>query len=210
MEQNGYGTILVVDTAGVIHLQLGRAETVSPRLRQAITRAVTNFQPVLIEPWAEAADALATTGVVAPIISIDHHQDHPLGAVVLLVKAGRLHQAMFETGQGSDDGPRICLVQRDAHGMPMIQTNSPNHHGSKWQTLAEHSRDSLIGLAVADQVGLARGRDHQGEQSLGFIVRPPESAGWLIVSEPAERIFSLWRYRAAVLLFIFAGGVGLV
>jgi PAS domain S-box-containing protein len=210
MEQNGYGTILVVDTAGVIHLQLGRAETVSPRLRQAITRAVTNFQPVLIEPWAEAADALATTGVVAPIISIDHHQDHPLGAVVLLVKAGRLHQAMFETAQGSDDGPRICLVQRDAHGMPMIQTNSPNHHGSKWQTLAEHSRDSLIGLAVADQVGLARGRDHQGEQSLGFIVRLPESAGWLIVSEPAERIFSLWRYRAAVLLFIFAGGVGLV
>lgn len=209
MEQEGFAAIQVVNSSGTVQFQLGQAESISSQLPRTIAQAAAEFQPVIMLCQPETAASPPRVVVVVPIICVDHRHDHPIGAVVLLAEAGRLFLPLGQSGQGMHDGPQLCLVQGDGQGLLLIQTQAlPS--GLQWQTAREQPVDSLVGLAIAGQEGRVRGRDNQGESSLGYIVRLPEEAGWLIVSEPVARIFSLWRYRAAVLLFIFAGSVGLV
>ena len=211
MKHGQYAVILVVDTIGTIRLHLGEANVHCLHLHHAITQALADFQPVLIQPQTGATDESALVGVVTPIVRTDQHQEQRLGAVVLLRVTDRFFGALLGLRQESTEAPQTMLVHRDEQGVLLAQ-DAPmrDTFGLKRLKLQEVAADSLVGLAVANQVGLVRGRNLQGEESLGFIVRIPAMESWLIVAEPVERIFSLWRYRAAVLLFIFAGAVGLI
>lgn len=204
MEQEGFAGVLIMTSSGTIQYRLGQVGEISSQFSRTIAQAATNFHPEIILSPPEKTENHVMVGVVVPI-----HQDRTRGAVVLLADASRLFLPLVEAGQGIQKGPRPCLVQVNAQGMLLVQTEN-QQSTLQWQAANEQPADSLVGMAAADQSGLVRGRDKQGELSLGYIVRLPENGEWLVVSEPVSRIFSLWRYRAAVLLFFFAGAVGLV
>ncbi len=208
MEQEGLAGIQLVSAAGTIELQLGQPQMSVAQLPQAIARATAAYHPLVIPPRAAVGTTPAMVGLVVPIICVDHRHEQPLGAVVLHTEAQRLLPPLLKSGWERSE-PQTCLVLGDRQGWFLLHTGALQSPLPVTPPLEQPST-SLVGLAHAGKQGLVRGQNCQGEQALGVIVRLPEEAGWLIISEPVARIFSLWRYRAAVLLFIFAGAVALV
>lgn len=209
-EQGPYTAILVVDAAGAIRLHLGQEISTSLPLHRLVAHALADFHPVLVEPRAAVADEPNMVGVVAPIIRADHRSEQASGAVVLLRAADQFYGALFGHRQDNSESPQTLLVHRQEQDVLLVQ-NSPTKDMPELrrQPLQNVPPGSLVSLAISDRAGLVRGLDPWGEESLGFIVHVPEIGSWLIEAEPEARVFNLWRYRAAVLLFIFAGVVGL-
>ncbi|MDR2551033.1 MAG: PAS domain S-box protein [Desulfobulbus sp.] len=72
---------------------------------------------------------------------------------------------------------------------------------------------SLAAMAAAGRVGIVEGADDRGIESLAVIRPVPGTNSVVIVKDDAAEIFSLWRFRAALLTLGFAvlamGGGGL-
>lgn len=209
-EQGPYTVIQVIDATGTIRLHLGQEVSVSLPLHTSVAHALADFHPVLVETLGADVDEPGMVGVVAPILLVDHRSTQGIGAVVLLRAATHYYDAIFGQRQASTESPQTLLVRRRGQDVLLAQ-HSPTMDipELKRQALQDIPPGSLVSLAISDQAGLVRGLSPLGEESLGFIVHVPEMEGWLVEAEPVARVFNLWRYRAAVLLFIFAGVVGL-
>lgn len=210
MELEGIAASQMVSPAGAIELQIGQLGGTDAQLPQAIAQATTDYAPVLMPPRADIGATSAMAVLVVPIFCVDHRHEHVLGAVVLHTEAKRMVPSLLQSRSENDEKPNTCLVFGNTRQGGLLVQTSAQPDRLQRQATAEPPADALVSRALSGEEGLVRGQDCQGERALGFIFHLPEDAGWLIVSEPVARIFSLWRYRAAVLLFIFAGAVGLV
>ncbi|WP_310600281.1 PAS domain S-box protein [Desulfobulbus sp.] len=82
------------------------------------------------------------------------------------------------------------------------------------QPSAQAASGSLAAMAAAGRVGMIEGADDRGVESLAVIRPVPGTNCVVIVKDDAAEIFSLWRFRAALLMLAFViltmGGGGLI
>ena len=204
-----YVEVLLVDAAGRVRLSTN-GDSEPPGYAAALALALGRRHPVFSDLFVTPHCRSPRVALIAPFFVPNQRTGLPLGAVVLISDAVQCFQSWLQPWGPPGATGEILLVRRDgsplllAESLPRLSVPLPS------QMSGRHS-DSLAAAAMQGRIGAIRGRDQQGVDSLAVIVPVPGTEWRVIAKDAAAHVFAAWRFRAALLLLVFAllaGGFG--
>jgi len=209
-EHGQYAELLVVDLDGRVRLSVnGQLETLNG-YAAALAEALRTYRPVFTELHTEDQHPEPHISLVVPFFSADRRASRPLGAIVLISNATQFLHPLLDSWIKPSKSMEVILVRRD--GDTVVFLNELRQHSAAPKAPTPmHLAGSLAVMAATGQEGFVEGDDARGIESLAVLLPVPDSDWRLITKAEASEIFGVWRFRAALLMLLFAvlaGGLG--
>jgi PAS domain S-box-containing protein len=206
-EHGRYAEVALIDVDGRIRFSLSGGQESTVDYSEALTAALRNYQPAFIDLPPDAHSPGALVSLVAPIYVANRTGVSPLGAFILVSDADQLLRPLLQSWVKPSATTEILLARPEAGRLLLLTEQSDPAEGkSGWEysRLSTERADSLAAVAVGGGAGFIRGVDHRGVESLAYVLPIPGSEWLLIAKDETAQIFGVWRFRAALLLLLFA------
>ena len=211
-----YTDVLLVTPEGKVHLSLSGTATTNEHSMAALTEALAERKPVLVDLESEPLHPEPHVKVVAPIFAVDGQAPLPLGAIILIHDAGQSLYPLVQSWPLPTQTAETLLVRRE--GETVLFLNNLRHHQGAALTLRlPLTRTEVAAVrAVQGQEGLSEGLDYQGVASLAFTLAIPDSPWFIVVKDDSAEIYAGWRVRATLILLLLTaltaglGALGLI
>jgi PAS domain S-box-containing protein len=210
-EHGQYAELLVVDLEGRVRLSVnGQQETLNG-YAAALAEALRTCRPVFTDLHTETQQPEPHISLVVPVFSADRHASRPLGAVILINNAAQFLQPLLDSWMKPSKSMEVILVRRDGDTVVFLNALRKHSAAASKAPTPLHLAGSLAAMAASGQEGFVEGDDARGIESLAVLLHVPGSDWRLIAKDDASEIFGVWRFRAALLMLLFAvlaGGLG--
>lgn len=208
-----YVDVLLVDQDGQVRLRMNsQQEGIAPQAA-TVALAIRRNQAVFTDVLAAAAPLDCHIDLVVPVVGTEAQGRAPIGAVVLASDARHHFQPILHGWVKPSPTIEVLLVRRDNGGIE--QLSSPSFLEDEPPSLSSLVSSATLQEAIASTGGghLLEGRDQNGVESLAVLVAVPDSNWAVVAKDEAAAIFGVWRFRAAILMLVFAaltiGGCGM-
>lgn len=206
-----YANLLLVDTKGQVRLSVSGQRQSFTGHESALAEALHSYGPVFTELHSDAQCPQPHIELIAPVIGPELRTARPLGAVVLVSDATGFLQPLLMDWKRPSPTTEVLLVRREGDGALLLNALLDRSAAVQHRHTPLSRTDSLAAMAVSGKGGFVEGEDDRGTASLAFIASVPGSNWHLIAKDEASAIFGVWRFRAALLMVVFAvlaGGAG--
>ncbi|MDY0108008.1 MAG: diguanylate cyclase [Giesbergeria sp.] len=179
-ERARYTAVYLVDTQGRLRLSPGdgaQGSLPDPEM-QALYRALTQAQAVVVEPHRDAVFAFPFFGLLTPIFD----GVEPVGAVWLVSDVRTTLYPLLEYWPTPSKTAESALVQRE--GDEIVFLSPVRHHADTLQPLRlpmTQGHNPAVQAANGER-GILYGRDYRGEEVLAMVSTVADSP-WLMVSK---------------------------
>ncbi len=210
-DRGGYADLLLVDTEGQVRLSVGGRRQSFAGHETALAEALRTYRPVFTEPHGDPECPRPHLELIAPIIGPDLRTAKPLGAVVLIVEATQSLQPLLVHWKRPSPTTEVLLVRREHDTALLLNALLDRSDATQGLRTPLSRTASLAVMAVSGREGFVEGEDDRGTASLAFLAPVPGSDWHLIAKDETAAIFGVWRFRAALLMAVFAvlaGGAG--
>jgi len=205
-EHGRYADVALVDVDGRIRFSLSGKPDAAVNYSQALDLALRNYHPAFIDLPPDAHSPGANVSLVAPLFVVNRTGASPLGALILVSDADQLLQPLLRSWVKPSATTEILLARPEAgHLLLLAEQKNPPEGKPAWEysRLPADRADSLAAMAVGG-AGFVQGIDHRGVESLAYVL-PISGSDWLLIAkDESSKIFGVWRFRAALLLLLFA------
>jgi len=193
-----YAELLLVDREGRVRLSLnGQRDTLTGHAA-ALAEALRSERPVFTELHGEPHYPEPHIGLVVPLYGPDLRTRSPVGAVVLIDEAAQFLQPILHSWVKPSATMEVMLVRQEGDAVVLLNALP------RQAEAAVHPGSSLEAMAVSGHEGVVEGNDFRGVESLAVLLPVPDSSWFLIAKDEAAEIFGVWRFRAALLMLLFA------
>ncbi|MGE4559075.1 MAG: hypothetical protein AB7E77_02640, partial [Desulfobulbus sp.] len=149
-EQGGYRSVLLLDASGTIRLCLGQPVPHPDGYAEALPGAMAAYRPVLIDMEGNGPTDGYVFAAVIPLVRGDRRQEEALGAVVLVVDAGRTYQTVAASPEETNASPQAVLVRRDQADLIVVSAALSANGGIQVHKGPEEElANTLVGRAAS-------------------------------------------------------------
>lgn len=204
-EHGRYADIVLVDVAGRVRFSLSGKLKTSDDHSAALALALRNYQPVFMDLAPDAHASSAAVRLIAPLFVAHRTGVSPLGAVILVSDAAQFLQPLTQSWVKPSATTEILLARPEGEQLLLLAKQSNRPEGWENSRAPVERADSLAAAVVQGRsAGFVQGRDHRGVESLAYVL-PVAGSDWLLIAkDETAQIFGVWRFRAALLLLLFA------
>lgn len=203
----GYSDVLLCDAGGAVLSRQGSTE-VHPEVQASISTAIEGRRPLISDLHAGPPPDRPHLGVVSPIYA-DEALQRPLGAIVLIVDAGKFLYPLIRDWPLPSRSAESLLIQRD--GDQVLFLNELRHQGGTALKLRIPLTETHVPAvqAVLGRTGVLDGPDYRGVEVLSVLLPVPDSPWYLIAKvDRAEAFAALYRETGlGIVLFVGLGGL---
>lgn len=192
-ERSRYTAVFLVDTEGRLRLSPGegtRGQLPEPE-QQALRRAFTQAEAVLVEPRSDASFAFPFMGLLAPLFD----GMEPVGAVWLVSDVRATLYPLLENWPTPSKTAESALVMRE--GDEVVFLSPLRHNDAPPLTLRlpmDQDGDPAV-LAARGERGILYGRDYRGEEVLAMVSAVHDSPWFMVTKLDVAEAFSDIRAR---------------
>ena len=197
-ERARYTAVYLVDPEGALRLTPGdsaQGRLHAPELL-ALHRALSQAQPIMLEPRQDNFFAFPFFGLMVPIFD----GITPLGAVWLVSDVRTSLYPLLEQWPTPSRSAESAIVQRDGNEVRFV---SPlRHYSNAPQSLRlpmSHSDDPAVQAATGVR-GIIYGRDYRGQDVLAMVSAVPDSPWFMVSKIDVAEAFTDMRVREWLML----------
>jgi len=206
-EHGRYADIALVDVEGRVRFSLSGKLESSVDHSAALAQALRDYQPVFMDLAPDARDARgasAAVRLIAPLFVANRTGVSPLGAVILVSDAAQFLQPLTQSWIKPSATTEMLLARPEGEQLLLLAEQPDRPEGWENSRAPAERADSLAAAVVQGSAGFVQGRDHRGVESLAYVL-PVSGSDWLLIAkDETAHIFGVWRFRAALLLLLFA------
>jgi len=200
-----YAELLLVDGEGRMRLSCrGPRETLTGHAA-ALAEALDNKRPVFTELHAESPYPEPHISLVVPLSAPDPRPSSPVGAVILIDEAAQFLHPILHSWDKPSATMEVVLVRRQGDAVLPLHAMPRQAEATVDPQASLPPSGSLEAMAVSGREGVVEGSDFRGVESLAVLMPVPDTSWILIAKDDAAEIFGVWRFRAALLMVLFAG-----
>ncbi len=203
-----YADILIVDPKGRLRLSLNSTHELHGGFAAALAEALRDHKPVFTDLHFEEHYPTPHLSVVAPIFSDAGPAASPLGAIILINDAAQFLYPAIQAWSKPSKTMETLLVRQD--GETVLFLNELLHQPTAALKLRVPltQTGTLAVMAVQGREGLVEGPDYGNIASLAVILPVPGFPWFLVTKDDTAEVLGVWRFRAALLMVLFAALVG--
>jgi len=205
-----YADILVVDSQGRVRLSLNGEEQVCESYAPALACALHEGRPAFTELHTGLREGSPHIALVVPLSARGEPAAGLPGAIVLVNDASRFLYPLIESWPAYSRTAETVLVARD-DGDALFLNNTRHRPDSALKLrIALDRTDEPAVMAVLGREGFVQGTDYRGVQTAAVVLPVPDTPWCLVAKMDQDEVFAGWRVRAALILGLTAGLMGMV
>jgi len=206
-----YADILIVDPKGQVRVSLNGSHELHGSSAAALAQALRDRKPVFTDLHMEAPKQPPHLNVVAPLFAGSGPAASPLGAIVLINDAAQFLYPLIQSWPTPSKTTETLLVRRDGNTALFLNELRHRPESALQLHLPLTRTDTIAVMAALGREGFVEGLDYRGMASLAVILPVPGFSWHLVTKDDTQEVLGLWRFRAALLMVLFAallGGLG--
>ncbi len=203
-EQHGCDDILLVDRKGGILFGL----TGNEHHGGFVPYLAASFQdrkPVLTDLHLEPDGIQPHISTVVPLFSLAEMQGKPLGALVLIHRAGTYLFPLVNMWPTASTTAETLLVKRDGdHVLFLSELRHQANTALKLRIPLARAEVPAV-MAILGKQGFCSGKDYRGVEVVAVIKPVPDSPWFMIAKIDTEEAYSVWRFQSTLMLSMLLG-----
>lgn len=205
-KHDDYVDVLLVDTTGTICFSVSGSQGVIDGY-SALTETLRADAPIMTDLHVSSHVSMPHISVFVPIF--DENQVVQ-GVLVLVTDARRSFYPMIQSWPVPSDTAETLLVRRD--GDDVLFLNELRHQsGAAFALrLPLSATETVAVMAVQGREGIVYAKDHRGLDVVAALRPVPDSPWFLVAKVDAAEAFAGWQERAAMLVLLLVGALGLL
>jgi PAS domain S-box-containing protein len=213
---NGYGDVLLVDTALKVRLSVSSGDTlVSKFAREQMVNVLKNHKVLMTELHKSDFLVYINSDILIPLMDPDSNKPIIVGIAILRIDPGKILFPLIQSWPTTSKSSETLIVQRS--GDSVLYLNSLRHLQNTSLSLKAplSNEDLLASKAINGVEGFVEGIDYRNVQVIGFIVPIPDFFWYMIakidkeeLKAPLRRYFTIVILVAVMLILITASVFG--
>jgi two-component system, cell cycle sensor histidine kinase and response regulator CckA len=205
-----YTDIMLVDAAGIIHLDLVEGSgSGHPEIETALAQSFRDHKPVINDLHKSSAHPSPHLLVVAPFFTGEGKDPAPVGAVVFISDAETFLYPLVQSWPVPSRTAETLLIQRDGDDA-LFLNNLRNLRSAALSHRIPLSRTDVPAVqAILGTTGLWEGVDYQGVEVLSVLGPIPDSPWFMVAKVDSVEALATMR-RQSVFIIVTLGGLLMV
>lgn len=205
-KHDDYVDVLLVDTTGTICFSVSGSQGVINGY-SILTETLHAGAPIMTDLHVSSHVSMPHISVFVPVF--DENQVVQ-GVLVLVTDARRSFYPLIQSWPVPSDTAETLLVRRD--GDDVLFLNELRHQaGAAFALRLPLSATEIVAvMAVQGREGIVYAKDHRGLDVVAALRPVPDSPWFLVAKVDAAEAFAGWQERAAMLVLLLVGALGLL